>query len=234
MKQNGLLGMGTGKLGSSVFTVNSGVQIVRQYQPLVANPSTETQVGQRAKFKLMSQLAAAMAPAIAIPKVGMLTSRNQFVSLNFGKVNETSGSADVELTELKITKSALSMVPVSVDWRSQGVLDLQLASAAPANITSVVYAIFEKVDGEKLNFVKEEVVSQPGNDRHFIVQPNIGNINLVVYCYGIIATSGDGAAKFESYTIDGENSIAYLVSTRRLTSADIKWTDTVSATLNAQ
>ena len=234
MKMNGFAGMGTGKLGTSIWTVNAGTQIVRQYQPLVANPSTDTQVGQRARFKLMSQLAAAMAPVIAIPKDGMLSPRNQFIKLNFSNTFEAEGTAEVDVDSLKITKSALSMVPLALNWRSSGFLDCKLASAAPANITSVVYAIFEKTTDNKLALVREETVTTPGADRLFAVQPNVGNINLVVYCYGIIAASEEGAAKFASYTVEPTTSVASLISTRRLTTADIKWTDTVTATMDAQ
>lgn len=57
MKLNGLIGTGSGKLGSSVFAVRAGQQIVRQYQPIVLNPKTEGQVLQRARFKAAVQSA---------------------------------------------------------------------------------------------------------------------------------------------------------------------------------
>lgn len=234
MKLNGLVGLGTGKLGQAVFSVNAGKQIVRQYQPIVANPSTENQVGQRAKFKLMSQLAAAMAPVIAIPKAGMLTPRNQFLSLNFPAVTMENDFAQVDLDELKITKSALSMVNISVSWRGSGYLNCKLESAAPANFTSVAYAIFQRTGDGKLSLVKEEVVSTPGSGRLFEVEPVMSNISLVVYSYGVIATSEEGAAKYASYEIESATTLAQLITTRRLTANDIKVTDTVVATLDAQ
>ena len=78
MKLSGIAGTGSGKLGSQVYASVAGEQIVRNYQPKVSNPNTTKQVNQRSRFKLMSQLSAAMASVIVIPKEGMRSSRNLF------------------------------------------------------------------------------------------------------------------------------------------------------------
>lgn len=52
------LGQFRGKLGGAVFAVNAGEQIVRQYQPQVANPRTTAQLTQRAKMNLTGKLSA--------------------------------------------------------------------------------------------------------------------------------------------------------------------------------
>lgn len=52
------LGQFRGKLGGAVFAVNAGEQIVRQYQPQVANPRTAAQLTQRAKMNLTGKLSA--------------------------------------------------------------------------------------------------------------------------------------------------------------------------------
>ena len=67
MKVRGYI-KGSGKLGNIVCSTVAGETIARDYNPEVSNPNTETQVAQRAKFKLMSQLSSVMAPVIAIPK----------------------------------------------------------------------------------------------------------------------------------------------------------------------
>lgn len=50
------LGQFRGKLGGAVFAVSAGEQIVRQYQPQVANPRTAAQLTQRAKMNLTGKL----------------------------------------------------------------------------------------------------------------------------------------------------------------------------------
>lgn len=52
------LGQFRGKLGGAVFAVSAGEQIVRQYQPQVANPRTAAQLTQRAKMNLTGKLSA--------------------------------------------------------------------------------------------------------------------------------------------------------------------------------
>ncbi len=46
----GMNGVATGRRGNDVFAVTNGTQIVRQYQPVVANPRTDAQLRQRAKM----------------------------------------------------------------------------------------------------------------------------------------------------------------------------------------
>lgn len=60
----GLVGGMSGKMGNAVFRQRYGQTIVSQYQPVVANPNTSGQQVARAKFKLITQLAAIMAPAM--------------------------------------------------------------------------------------------------------------------------------------------------------------------------
>ena len=56
MKIYSLDGKGSGKVGGSVYYVNRGVQVRREYTAAVTNPSTDAQVGQRSRFKLASQV----------------------------------------------------------------------------------------------------------------------------------------------------------------------------------
>lgn len=46
----GLSGAITGRRGADVFAVTNGIQTVRQYQPIVANPRTQLQLEQRSKM----------------------------------------------------------------------------------------------------------------------------------------------------------------------------------------
>lgn len=111
MKQYGLLGKGTGKLGSSVFAISGGEQIVREYNPKVSNPNTSLQVEQRAKFKLMSQLAAAFAPFFGFTKKGLTSARNQFVAKNIGLVDYNAvNGASVHLENIALTPSVVRPV----------------------------------------------------------------------------------------------------------------------------
>lgn len=104
MKLNGIVGKGSGRLGSAVFTVRGGEQIVRQYTPNVSNPNTDAQRTQRAKFKLLSQMAVIAANGLLFPKVGNVSRRNAFVSANMDAVTFSSDRASLDISSLKLGK----------------------------------------------------------------------------------------------------------------------------------
>ena len=114
MKLYGFTGKGSGKMGSSVFAISGGEQIVRQYNPVVSNPSTPAQVEQRAKLKLLSQLAAVLAPAIKIKKDGLVSARNKFVSINYPYTSYADGKASVEVAKLQLSESKTKAAQISV------------------------------------------------------------------------------------------------------------------------
>lgn len=223
MKLNGFVGTGTGKLGASVFSINAGNQIVRQYQPSVANPSTTEQVEQRAKFKLMSQLSAAMRIVIAIAKDGMKSARNQFVSENIGLVSVTDGVANVDAPNLQLTKSNIGMLPFTANWSSSGsMLSWALSGAMPANFLNIVYLVFAIGADKKLTLVHEQVSTDGSGFVSGLPQSDV-----IVYGYGVTASSEEGATKYAEYEVASATQIASLISTRKLLSSEVKTTKTL-------
>lgn len=59
----GINGKITGKVGNTVFAVDGGIQVARQYNPIVANPRTEGQQVQRLKVSLAGKLTHGIQPA---------------------------------------------------------------------------------------------------------------------------------------------------------------------------
>ena len=100
----------SGKLGSSVFTITKGITIERQYQPRVFNPKTIGQVGQRAKFRLLSGLASVVAPFACIPKEGLQTEANVFVRKNMQLTSFSDGTARIDMTKIQISGGSDSFV----------------------------------------------------------------------------------------------------------------------------
>ena len=83
----GINGNISGRQGNNVFAILRGETILRKYQPIVANPNTQPQVSERAKFKVASQLSSivpasvlsGLAPLARSKKIAL---RNAFTSLN--------------------------------------------------------------------------------------------------------------------------------------------------------
>lgn len=63
----GLLGGYTGKLGTTVGSSWKGINVVRTYQPNVANPNSQGQQDQRSAFKQISQVASLLLGPIVKP-----------------------------------------------------------------------------------------------------------------------------------------------------------------------
>lgn len=108
MKSTGLFGKNSGKIGGVVYSNYRGEQIVRAYQPKVNNPNSVLQVAQRAKFKLMSQLATELKKEINasfIPRDKRLTSRNAWIKKLFDKVDYSNRVATLPIEEIVLTNS---------------------------------------------------------------------------------------------------------------------------------
>lgn len=230
MKLNGLLGTGSGKLGTSVFTTVKGTQIVRQHQPVVTNPSTKLQVAQRSRFKLVSQLAASMANVIAMPRIGLTSSRNIFIKKNMPAVLENVEGAQVSYEKLQLTNGTAAL-PAIVATRAGGNLTLKLASDASTIVNRVIYCIFEKSSDNQLMFVNSEIISDAGMDGSFLLE--IGDLagDLAIYAYGMKDTSASASATFGNYKVTNASDVATLVSNRSLSSKDFIFTKTRGTTL---
>lgn len=230
MKLNGILGTGSGKLGTSVFTTVKGTQIVRQHQPVVTNPSTKLQVAQRSRFKLVSQIAASMADVIAIPRIGLTSSRNLFIKKNMPAVLGDVEGAQVSYEKLQLTNGTAAL-PAIVATRAGGNLTLKLASNASAMVNRVIYCIFKKSSGNQLMLKNSTIVSDAGENGTFEMQFTDMAGELAIYAYGMKDTSASASATFGNYKVTNASDIATLVSNRSISSKDFIFTKTNGTTL---
>lgn len=202
---------GSGKLGATVFAVNSGVQIAREYQPKVANPNTEAQQDTRARFKLMSQLSAVMAPVIAIKKDGLKSARNQFQSINFDIVDYENETASINLNLVQLTKSNRSFVGFNANRANGSSIAVQLDASMAETADRVVYIAYEKrVDGS-LILLGSKVCSTPGTDGKFADTLPYSSKSVVLYAYAIKDTDASMTAKFGNLIAPSAEKVAKLL-----------------------
>lgn len=230
MKLNGLLGTGSGKLGTSVFTTVKGTQIVRQHQPTVTNPSTKLQVAQRSRFKLVSQIAASMADVIAIPRMGLASSRNLFIKKNMPAILGDVEGAQVSYEKLQLTNGTAAL-PDIVATRASKNLTLKIASNAGAIVNRVIYCIFTKDSLGQLMLNTSAIVSEAGEDGTFKLQINDIAGDLAIYAYGMKDANASASATFGNYQVTDASDIATLVSNRSISSKDFIFTKTRGTTL---
>lgn len=194
-KINPLLGKGTGKVGAFLLQVNSGVQILKEKPVKVANPNTDAQAEQRAKLKLMSQLAADLAQTIAFQKKGLVSARNQFISANIGKCTFENNEAKVNVDTLDLTGGTIQIPAPDLDGEN-GVL---LSEAAPASVNAVLYAIYKRGADNQLNLVGQKIVSVAGENNNFPTTIEHDSGFMVIYAYGILNNGKASILSYEDY-----------------------------------
>lgn len=98
----GINGKLVGKQGAAVYSVKNGVQIVKQYNPIVFNPNTKRQALARARFALASRWAIALAKsndiAWALRKTGGKSGTNIQTSVMLKQSGLISGADPSVLT----------------------------------------------------------------------------------------------------------------------------------------
>lgn len=239
-KQTSLFGKISGKLGAVVFSTSGGETISREYNPNVANPSTQAQVDQRARMKLMSQLSAALSPVLAMTKDGLVSKRNKFTKLNFPASYALNGVAQVTYENVQITEGNTALpalaagAGINQDKMQMGVLFYEEPSAS---ISRVVYCLFRKTNEGKLEYVKSAINSQrvaQGVEGFFYSQfTNLPIAEYVVFAYGMSDTSERATASYGNLNVVTASDLARLVATRAISFSDYQFTQTRAITIGS-
>lgn len=117
----GLLGGYSGKLGTTVGATWKGINVVRTYQPNVANPNTQLQRDHRDKFKDIAQLGSFFLASMVKPfwdkSAKRMSGYNAFVSTNaramrdslvFEPLKFIIGNGQMGHTDVQISLSAVN------------------------------------------------------------------------------------------------------------------------------
>ena len=191
----GITGKLSGKMGSAVFRVREGQQIVAQYNPIVKNPNTEGQQSQRAKFKLVSQLAAVMAPAMGsfIIKTraegGKPSQRNAFTKANFPLVEVTTDAqevvAKIPMEQLQLTSSFRNLPQMNVS-AGQGSFDVDFSGIA--SDVSVIRLVVVGYDNNVASVVRisDNPIPSGSAGSLSIAVENLPQGNYTALAYGLI------------------------------------------------
>lgn len=239
-KSTSMWGKTTGKVGGLVYATAGGEQIVREYNPNVANPSTQAQVDQRARMKLMSQLSAALSPVLAMTKDGLVSKRNKFTKVNFGASYALNGAAQITYENVQITEGNTGLPALTAEgnqdsetgnYRTLG----GLVSAPSANISRVVYCFFRKTAEGKLEFVSSLIQNDDDAfNRHFGFEgPWENGVEYVIFAYGMSDTSERATAQYGDLNVVTASDLARLVATRAISFSDYQFTQTRAITVGA-
>lgn len=231
MKLQGYL-KGSGKLGNMVVAKVAGETIARDYNPNVANPNTNLQVSQRSRFKLASQVSAALAPIIAIPRQGLKSARNLFVKKNFENFVKVGNNSAVNLPALQITNGSIAAPVIYVDHGNTQI-SASLADSIPEGLSRMVYCLFKVDAKQQLNFVQSAIVDTPGTGNDYAAIFPAMSEQILVLAYGIYDADASASAKYADYAVSSAQDIAQLVATRALATTDFRFTKTAGVMLQS-
>ena len=239
-KASAMWGKTSGKVGGLVYATSGGEQIVREYNPSVANPNTDAQVNQRAKMKLMSQLSASLASSLAMQKDGLVSIRNKFTKRNFGYADAVNGVAQVSYENLQLTEGNLGLPQITIIPAIEGSTRHIVAgfSEPPSeNINRVVWNYYSKSQEGKLSFIKSDIITKrldTSIGMYFVSEDDFAVASdIVIYAYGMIDTSERASARYGNLNVVDGSDIAKLVASRAISFTDYQFTQTRGATLGA-
>lgn len=222
----------TGRVGGSVFAVNHGTTIERQYQPVVANPKSNAQVEARAKLKLISQVSAVLAPYAVFTREGLVSPRNKFVTANYGALVFSNMKADVNLIGVKLTPGVIALPPITATL-SAAVITANLANSV-SGLEKVVYIAVLRQPDSAIRVVATSVVSDAGSAGNYATTLPVGtNQSVVMYAYGIRALTERARIDLSNMTVSAEY-LASVIATRIVTQGDIATTETKSIQVSAE
>lgn len=233
MKLNGILGNGSGKLGQSVAANVGGTMILRQYNPNVSNPKTAAQVAQRSRMKLASQLGAAFAPVIVIPKDGLKSARNIFIKKIMPLIGVTEGVAECELDKIQLTAGSIALPAVVATKEGTSAINVALEENAAGIADRVAYCIFRITEDGQLAYVGSTIANDGGAAGTFAAALPYVDGSVVIYAYGMKDGSAAASTKYDNYDVDAAEGIASLISDRSLNAADYKFTQTSGVVLES-
>jgi hypothetical protein len=225
-KLYGLSGKVTGKKGDMVFSVRNGEQIIRQYNPIISNPRTEGQVNARIKMKLMSQLSAIFAPAIAIVREGAKSARNIFSSINYPLIEVVESRGKIALDKLQITKSSRAMFGFTATRNGSTNIQCALSEDASSQLDEVMYVLATIASDDTIRVVGSTLVSAAGAGGTFAGSLPYTTDAYVVLAYGLSKLSSKARVAFDNIEGDAATHVAELIANRTVTANDYTLTET--------
>ena len=239
----GISGGMSGRTGSFTYRQSRGETIVSQYQPVVKNPNTQGQQNQRAKFKLMSQLAAIMAPGFGTmgitkrPGKQRPTQRNAFMNINLVLVDvETSAdnsvTATIPMEQVQLTSSQRYLGSIVADGREVSVV------SADSEISTIRFVVVEYIGNDITKPVLRNVQDVAMTEGEAVLMlPAVSNeTRFTVLSYGLIPSETASRATLDNlHTPSNENFVSAVQLNNLVSSGELTETQTigVNVTLSA-
>jgi hypothetical protein len=224
-QNHGPLSRAKGKLGGVVYQQYEGMQIAREYQPVVKNPQTEKQTENRAKFKSASQIVAQFKEVlnVRLAKLSIYTRkrRGAAISAIFGAVEVEPTSASTLFENVVHDINAKSMASVESPILGQGSGNALTITATNGDVVTYVAASYD-VNGK---IISRTVETFTANGDAKSVNPATGADSFALMVVATRATTEDGRAVLGN--ISGDNNEFLLDISRAVAAGDVEISDIV-------
>ena len=204
-QNHGPLSRAKGKLGGVVYQQYEGMQIAREYQPVVKNPQTDPQVNNRAKFKNASQLLAIFKEAINLrfAKVSIYPRMRRAAAVSIlyrTATKENDLTSNIDLTAAASAINGKSMTEYAAPTSTVSGSNYSVIAPANAKILGVI-AGFDSTG----KLAARKVVSATSTGVA-VTFPLLGDVDSqhAMFLYAI-ATSEEGEAIFSNILASGND-----------------------------
>ncbi len=216
----------TGKLAGSVFAIRNGETIERAYQPVVANPKSEAQVAARAKLKMLSQVSQSLATVIAMPRHGLVSSRNEFVKRNYEYAGYVGDTASIGMADILLTASYAGLADLEADRSSGTSVAVNLKEDVSAVWDKVCYVMLKRSGTGQITPVASTVVEFNGTNGTFPATLPYQSGDISIHAYGLRLNTEASRVIYGNYSVQNATGMARLITSRILPEGDYAVSET--------
>lgn len=221
-------GKGTGRKGSTVYKIVHGVQVQQEYNPHVSNPNTTKQQNTRSRFKLMSQLAAVMAPYAVYKREGLTSPRNVFIRENFKNTVAEEGNSAAAIMNFQFAKGVFA-APVTMQLDRDEV-NMTVSATIPEGLDVAMCSIFvREADGSLSRYASGIMTETDTELRNFEFQAPVTPKEAFAYVYAMKFNNATAKTNYEDYIVGGSTEVATLIKENVISVADMSFSKTKGA-----
>lgn len=222
-QNHGPLSRAKGKLGGVVYQQYEGMQISREYQPVVKNPQTTKQTENRAKFKAASQITAQFVEVInaRLAKLSIYTRMRRAASVNaiHAAMTVSHGEPSALFDNVVANLNSKSMSVIEAPIVADGTGNVKTITATSEDVVVYVGCSYD-VDGKLISRSEEKYTSQ-GTAKEVSPAPNATTFALMAVA--IRANTEEGRATLSN--IHGVDNKWEIVISRAVAAGDIEVSD---------
>lgn len=224
-QNHGPLSRAKGKLGGVVYQQYEGMQIAREYQPVVKNPQTAAQTENRAAFKLASQLLAQFKNVIVerLAKTSIYTRKRRGIAVN--RIISVISKSDPEMPTALVDSVINAINEASVSGLAAPAITTvsNTHSIVATNADTVIMSKADyDADGKLIDLTTESYTSD-GTAK--TVTPATGFKSSVLMAVAFHALTVQGRATLENLAFDHHSSEFGVLIDRAIAAGDVEITN---------